>query len=127
MCEYAVRSVGLREWFPLPADHTNDMTYKERAAIWEQLMELTVDPKRIVKWNTGRMYGKEGQRMSAIETEHGVAFTDKDRMICGLLAKSEPVYPQSMTPENVMWLYDRNMYEQTLPWQLRQQLEAVWA
>ena len=104
------------------------MDYKERQLIWEKLAALTVDPKKILKWNTGRTYTKHGQRMAALVTPFGIAFADKDRMICGLLpAQGQPVYPEVMTEENVMWLYDRNLFEQTLPWELRQKLEAVWA
>ena len=86
---------------------------------------MKVNPAHVVKWNTNRTYTKYGQRMAAVRTEFGVVFADKDRMICGLIPDGAPLSPKWGT-RDIMFFYDRDMFEQSVPSVLRVQLEAVW-
>lgn len=60
----------------------------------------------IVVWNTGRLYGREGQVIAAKEVEGGVVFADVSRMIDGFVVAS----PERIAREGVrrvtMWGYD---------------------
>jgi len=56
-------------------------------------------------WNTGRMYTRFGQRISAVKIGDMIWFKDHDRLIIGTVITSAP-----LTQELVMTLYDNNRY-----------------
>ena len=60
----------------------------------------------ILKFNTGREYTKNGQRIAATQLEGGeIVMLDIDRHI-------DVMFPASVefSQPDIMWAYDRNMY-----------------
>ena len=68
--------------------------------------------EKIISWNTGRYYGKSGQRMAAmcVRSEkfpyQMIAFVDLDRGIDGLILGNE----QNLRVDAVMSAYDHCQY-----------------
>lgn len=61
-----------------------------------------------IQFNTGRLYQRDGQRITAVEDENGETwFRDHSRMIDGVLTNN----PNSLTQSNVMHFYDHGCYE----------------
>jgi hypothetical protein len=61
--------------------------------------------RRLISFNTGRMYGAAGQRIAATKLDDGrVAFVDVDRDLEYVIL-GEP----ELTQFDVMFAYDRNM------------------
>ena len=65
-----------------------------------------MDTNKIEVWNTGRLYGREGQVIAAMPVDGGVVFADVTRMIDGFVAAT----PERIAREGVravaMWGYD---------------------
>ena len=60
----------------------------------------------ILKFNTGREYTKNGQRIAATRLENGeIVLLDIDRQIDVMLPAGV-----EFTQSDIMWAYDRNMY-----------------
>ena len=62
-----------------------------------------------VHWNTGRMYGAQGQRISAVQIGETVFFKDHDRMIIGRYDAAMPK-DRPQLRDRVMRAYDENKY-----------------
>ena len=60
----------------------------------------------ILKFNTGREYTKNGQRIAATRLDNGhIVLFDVDRQIDAMLPAGV-----EFTQADIMWAYDRNMY-----------------
>ena len=58
---------------------------------------------QVLKFNTGRLYTKFGQRIAAIRVGHGVYMRDVDRMIAYYFKYCD------MTKSDIMFQYDKNL------------------
>jgi hypothetical protein len=86
----------------------------------------------ILKFNTGREYTKNGQRIAATLQENGdIVFVDVDRSICGIIRAGGFTYEDiktlgCFTQRGIMESYDRNEYTDISGgWELRKTLAAI--
>lgn len=77
---------------------------------------------KTLSFNTGRLYGREGQRIVAVCDGETVIFRDFDRMIIGALPAS---VIGDVTPRRIMQAYDRGAY--VTEWHLNRQDASVKA
>ena len=85
-------------------------------------METTQALGRTLKWNTGRQYTDEGQRISCCERDGGVVMYDIDRRICYFLPGCEldrvAIMARYDNNEDCRWFGD---------WEVREQLAGLFA
>lgn len=68
-----------------------------------------------IRFNTGRMYGADGQWITAEVTDDMVYFNDETRMIDGHFRCMERDLSESRLREKVMMAYDHSMYSYGRP------------
>jgi hypothetical protein len=89
---------------------------------------------KTLKFNTGREYTKNGQRIAAILQDNGdIVFNDIDRSICGIIRAGgftleDVITLNCFTQRGIMESYDQNDYTDISgDWELKKSLADIAA
>ena len=89
---------------------------------------------KTIKFNTGREYSKNGQRIAASLQDNGdIVFNDIDRGICGIiraggLTREDVITLNLFTPLAITNAYDKNDYTDiSSDWELKKVLANIAA